>query len=293
LSTNKLDNLNAGSGRETFLTDAKGHVVAYGYVFADADSLLFQSASGQAANIISHLSKYLLSDDVDLCDVSKRWLQLALVGPRSLELLTRCSSNELPESPLREHLAHFPVEVEGISMAARIVSATRPIAIFMNCPTGSGDQVAQALQNAGARLCRVEAAEAVRIEANRPEFGRDITSENLPQEVGRDELTISFTKGCYLGQETVARIDSRGHVNKKLCGLRFREGRAPAEGTELIAAVRHVGSVTSSAYSPRVRSAVALGYVRSEQASPGTWLESSAGPAEVVSLPMRGDCTSQ
>jgi folate-binding protein YgfZ len=148
-----------------------------------------------------------------------------------------------------------------------------------------------ALVNAGAVPADMAAFEMARIEAGTPLYERDISEKNLPQEVNRDALAISFTKGCYLGQETVARIDALGHVNRVLVGLRCFGEQAPASGTELHAGEATegspvVGAITSAAYSPRLHGPLALGYVRRGHTQVGTQLTSLAGPAEIAALPL-------
>jgi len=125
-----------------------------------------------------------------------------------------------------------------------------------------------------------------RLEAGFPFFDRDITAENLPQEVGRDAQAISFQKGCYLGQETVARIDALGHVNRVLRGVKFDGPAVPPPATVLLAGGKEVGRVTSAAWSPRRRAPLAFAYLRQSAAKAGTRLESSTGPSEVVALPL-------
>jgi hypothetical protein len=127
---------------------------------------------------------------------------------------------------------------------------------------------------------------AVRIEAGLPLFGVDFNADNLPQEVGRDAVAISFTKGCYLGQETVARIDALGHVNRQLAGVRFSGEAAPAAETKLTHAGAEVGQVTSASYSPQLKAPLALAMLRRGHNSPGAQLDSPAGAAEVVALPL-------
>jgi folate-binding protein YgfZ len=131
-----------------------------------------------------------------------------------------------------------------------------------------------------------KAFEAARIEAGMPVYGIDFNEENLPQEVGRDDRAISFTKGCYLGQETVARIDALGHVNQRLVGVRFFGSDLPAGGMELTREGRIVGAVTSAAFSPKLDAPIALAMVRREANSPGTRLASAIGECEVVALPL-------
>jgi hypothetical protein len=127
---------------------------------------------------------------------------------------------------------------------------------------------------------------AARVEAGVPLWGVDFDEQNFPQEVGRDRQAISFTKGCYLGQETVARIDALGHVNQRLVGVRFLGGDLPDPGAELSHAAKKVGRVTSAALSPRLNAPLALAMVRREANAVGTRLDSPVGPCEVVPLPV-------
>jgi folate-binding protein YgfZ len=136
--------------------------------------------------------------------------------------------------------------------------------------------------------------EALRIEAGTPVFGRDLAETNLPQELDRDERTINFVKGCYLGQETVARIDAVGHVNQLLRGLQLPPGSSPPPpGAWLEHAGQRVGFVTSAAFSPGWNAAIALGLIRRSHATAGTVLivrsphdASGHEPATVCELPM-------
>ncbi len=126
-----------------------------------------------------------------------------------------------------------------------------------------------------------------RIEAGTPYYGRDLSDANLPQELAHDARAISFTKGCYIGQETVARLDALGHVNRTLCGVRLAGSEIPPVGTEFTGgAGKSVGQVTSAAFSPRLDAPLALAYVRRGENMPGSRLESSLGSAEVVALPV-------
>jgi folate-binding protein YgfZ len=132
----------------------------------------------------------------------------------------------------------------------------------------------------------------LRIEAGLPVFGRDIDKSNLPQEVGRTEWAVSFTKGCYLGQETVARIDALGHVNRHLVGLLIPSERSTLEaGARISKEEKVLGHITSSAYSVAWGHCIALGYVRRGHERPGTELvvdlQTRLVPALVCALPFR------
>jgi folate-binding protein YgfZ len=120
-----------------------------------------------------------------------------------------------------------------------------------------------------------------------PLFGQDVTEANLPQEVNRDRLAINFTKGCYIGQETVARVDALGHVNRLLVALRGVGDKAPDVGLELTdAAGKPIGALTSAAYSYRLGCPIALGYVRRQLANAGTAVQSAQGTFVVTATPI-------
>ena len=135
-------------------------------------------------------------------------------------------------------------------------------------------------------MCGGTTLEIARVEAGSPLFGVDIASTNLPQEVGRDERAISFKKGCYLGQETVARLDALGRVNWRLAGLKLTGPDVPPVGTEIEGDGKIVARVTSAVWSLRLGALLVLAYVRRGQERAGNTFETPFGPAEVVALPL-------
>jgi folate-binding protein YgfZ len=164
---------------------------------------------------------------------------------------------------------------------------TQPISFLVRAAREDLATVWSELLQAGARPCGEQALDAARIEAGHPIYGRDISDKNLPQEIGRDQHAISFVKGCYLGQETVARIDALGHVNKTLVGVRFHGEQIPQPGLALTSADgQTVGEVTSAAWSGRLRSPLALAYVRRGHNAHWTRLQTALGEAEVIALPL-------
>lgn len=282
LCTNEIRNLAVGAGCEAFLTNVQGKTLAHVLVFASPDTLVLDTVGGQSETVLKHLDHYLVSEQVTLADRSREWAELLLAGPRAEPVLARLCDVELPKEPL----AHAEVELAGRRAWPRRVAMTAGGGFLINAHREDVAAISDALVEAGAVKCGEEAFEAARIEQGFPLFGKDITAANLPQEVGRDGLAISFVKGCYLGQETVARIDALGHVNKLLVGLQFDGSAVPAPGAELHAGEKPVGQLTSAAYSPRLTAAVALGYVRTGSNAPGTQLSSALGDARVVALPM-------
>jgi tRNA-modifying protein YgfZ len=283
LCTNQVDRLTPGSGCEAFLSDPKGRVVAYFFVFRHADSLVLHSAAGQAAAILAHLDRYRIRDRVQFHDRSGQWREFLLAGERSEVVLSRLTTT----LPAQSHLAHVEVDVAGIRCSIRRLEFGLPAMLLISFDGDAAETTWTAVQKAGARPCGQLAMKAIRIEAGWPVYGVDISAENLPQEIGRDDRTICYRKGCYLGQETVARIESRGHVNRLLVGLKFQTPDVPAPNTELLLDERTAGRVTSGMFSPYLGSALALAYVSRGASQPGVQLASPMGPAEVVALPLR------
>ncbi len=184
-------------------------------------------------------------------------------------------------------VADKPTFVEAPDLSHQLgVLVDRAVRLIRESPTGRAgwsipwgrrddeDAVRQAVLSLLAGLhpqpVDAETFDALRIEAGTPEFGRDVNIDNLPQEIGRDARAINFVKGCYLGQETVARIDALGHVNKILRGLRIEGDSAPVSGSRLEADGKTVGTITSAAYSPGWRQPIALAIVRMTNAAAGT-----------------------
>lgn len=282
LSTNDIKALGAGSGCEAFLLNARGLVLAHVFVICRPQSLLIETVPGQEESLLAHLDRYLIREKVELHPRTAEWSELLVAGPRAAD----CLSATVEVSAPSERLASIESTWRGTPLTIARVEMTRPGGFLIVCPREAAAELAEALTNAGATRCLPVALETARIEAGFPYYGLDITEKTLPQEVARDPLAINFKKGCYIGQETVARIDALGHVNKSLTGMRFEVSQLPAAGTELSAAGQVVGQVTSAAYSPRLGWPLALAYVRRGSDRAGVQLGSPLGPAEVVALPV-------
>lgn len=278
LSTNEVKKLAVGNGCEAFLLDARGHVLGHVFLICRRDSILIETVAGQGAGLLNHLNRYRIREKVGLHDRTQEWGELLLAGVESQRVLTAVMSGEPPSLPL----ANTETEIAGQAVTVVLVALSEPGGYLLVFARESHSAVRQALESSGAMPCSEAALEAARIEAGFPYYGHDITDKNLPQEVGRNERAISFTKGCYIGQETVARIDALGHVNKSLVKLRFAGGQDIPPGTVLVQGEQTVGHVTSSAFSPRLGAVVALAYVRRGSNLPGSELTSVVGRAEVL-----------
>jgi folate-binding protein YgfZ len=278
--TNNIKALATGQGCEAFITSPQGKTLGHVLVLVDADCLLLETSPGQAAPLVAHFDRYVISEDVQFIDRTGEWRELVVAGGGAVSLVEGLASAALPAvfpSLIHAHIAARPVAICRVPLLG-----STSLAIIGAKPDMQA--VAALVANSAVR-CDAPALEAARIEAGFPLFGSDITADNLPQEIGRDAQAISFTKGCYLGQETVARIDALGHVNRKLVGLRFAGEAIPPPRSPLLAAEKEVGHVTSSAWSGAFNDPLALAYVRTAHARPGSQLASPVGPTTVVTLP--------
>lgn len=281
-TTCDVKKLPEGRCGEAFVTSPQGKTLGHVLVMAMAERLLLATTPGQGAKLIAHFDRYIIGEDVNLRDATPLTAMWLATGAQASEILTRAIVGTLPAEPLAQatvRLGDVPL------LVARVDWLTRPT-FLLAAPRETTTAVQEQLIAAGLSPCGWEAFDVVRLEAGWPLYGADITDDNLPQEIGRDAQAISFTKGCYLGQETIARIDAVGHVNRHLVGVRFAGSEVPAAGTALLANDREAGRVTSSAWSPKLAAPLALALVKRGQSKPGQELSSSAGAATVVTLPV-------
>jgi tRNA-modifying protein YgfZ len=292
LTTNDIKRLAVGRGCEAFVTSPQGKTIGYLIVLAAEEKVIARTDPGGDALVLPHFRKYGVFDDVSIDDRSSTTFELHLFGPHAIELARRAGCR-LPE----EEYAHVLTEFRGnLVRVVRESPATRPGFTVIGDKLAA-EPVKQSLLENGRDLGLIEVADAVfdvcRIEAGTPVFGKEITEKNLPQEFGRDDRAINFVKGCYLGQETVARIDALGHVNQLLKGFLFEPGLpCPLPGSPLEHEGKRVGEITSSAFSPLRNAAIGLGLVRTAHAAMGTRLNvmllEGTGPSEAIvcDLPM-------
>ncbi len=291
LVTCEVLGLSEGNGRYGFVTSAQGRILADVVVLAAADRLLLELPAGSEEPIGGHLRKYVVADRVEIEPGPAR-TTLLVAGPGAEAALAARVEGGLPAEPWD----HAEREIAGAK--ARVLRHPRvglPAFELDAAPDAAAEIVGALVGEAGdleageaatGRRVGAEALEAVRVEEGIPRFGREFGPENFPQETGLDDA-VSYTKGCYLGQEVVARIRYRGQVNRALRGLVFDDGEEPPlEGAAVAFEGREAGRVTSAVRSPRLGRPVALTMIHRRAAEPGTEVEIEGGRgARVVGLP--------
>lgn len=284
LTTNDIKRLAVGRGCEAFVTSPQGKTLAFVVAHALADAVLLRADSGGLDLALPHLRKYGIFDDVQIDEATGETREFHVLGPEAAAWLEGVGAT-LPES---NDLASIETTAAGVGVLVVRESPSGVPGFTLIAPSSAADAPLAALRGSGLPALDAEVFEALRIEAGTPAFGRDVLEKNLPQEMDRDARAISFVKGCYLGQETVARLDALGHVNKILRRLVSRPGDpVPPPGATLEADGKVVGTITSSAASPGRGAGVALGIVRVSHSAAGataTWKRSGDAEAFVLAV---------
>lgn len=305
--TNDVQRLRTGEGCYAALVNAKGKMHSDLNIYRLAEELLLDFEPGYTAAVVARLEKYIITEDVQLLDAAPHYGLLSVQGPRAGEAIAQLGLPwALPAKPLT-FTAHQDPTLGQLYLMRRTASGLQPPSGAL--PTAQGgdytspapgfdlfipiaslgavfDKLVAAAKSLGGRACGWHALETARIEAGIPRFGQDMDETNLPPEAGIESLAISYSKGCYIGQEVIARIRTYGQVAKTLRALRLPADLAPppAKGDKLFADGKEVGHVTSAIPGH------ALGYVRKEHNAPGAQLtlrtaagDCSATVAELVS----------
>jgi folate-binding protein YgfZ len=270
--TNDVLALEPGGGLYAAFLTAKGKMLGDLRVLDAGDELLLDCERVALQELFNMVRRYSLGFDVQL---HRRTLErglLSLVGPRAREIAGADDAGLGEE----EH-ANAAAEVEGIPV--RLVATDLGVDLYVD--SAQTEALKQALVARGALPVEEAAAEVLRVERGRPRYGVDLDDATIPQEAGLNDRAVSFTKGCYVGQETVARLFYKGKPNRHLRGLRLSE--PVASGTELTLDGRRVGVLGSVVVSP-LHGPIGLALVRRE-AEPGTVAQAGAATAEVVELP--------
>jgi len=279
--TNNIKDLAPYNGTVSLLLSPQGHIVAEIETYALPDNLLCISYQMVRERLVETLEKYIIMDDVTLTDETPRYGTLALEGPQAARIVHELTGADVTAFA---KLGSKDVSVGSIPCSV----ARRSTGEFVGAEFLTENQHLEPLWQilrdkamaAGGGATGYTALSALRLEQGIPWFGYDFGEKQIPHEAGLEHSHISYTKGCYTGQEIVERVRSRGQVNRRRVSLVFT-GSVPAAGELLAAEGKEAGYVTRAAFSPRFSCPIGMGYVRRESNSPGTGLQWNGGTATV------------
>ncbi len=278
--SNNIRDLLVGQGNYNFLLTPQGRILGDLYVYNRGEYFLAFADRSQLESLLKTLQRYIIMDQVELTDVSSQIASVGVQGPHSREVLAAAGFAAFPE----------PMQVMDINWHGAPVSLTRmaetnfeifQLWVAPDRPVELWD----ALISAGANPVGAEALEVFRVAAGMPRCGQDIRDRELPQETEQHQA-LSFTKGCYVGQEIVERIRSRGNVHRTFAGF-VVEGAVPRTGDKVEAEGKEAGEITSALAVPSENGerVLALGYIRREFAKPGTIVQVNGCRATISMLP--------
>ena len=271
--TNDVSSLVAGEGQYAAALTPKGKIVADLRIFALADALLIDTAAAAAAGWKEMVRKYINPRVAPYHDVTSELSDIGVFGRSSRSIVSRLTGIDDRELTALAPYGHITAPLGDSTITVARVPEMDLDGFEIFVPSESVGTLKNKLHAGGVSPGSPDTWEIARVESGRPQWGADMDDSTLPQEANFDELgAISYTKGCYIGQETVARVHFRGHVNRFLRKLRFVTRPAPPTGAELVdEAGKVIGDIRSVALSPRF-GGVALGMVRRE-ILPGTTLQ--------------------
>jgi folate-binding protein YgfZ len=287
LLTNDITALAAGKGCYAAYLTPQGRMIADLFVYELGDAMLVTVPREQTTVVLAKLDQFVFSEDVQLADVTDRWSTIAVVGPDAAKVVGEITGEAAAVlHQLSEH-GNRRVHFRGDSAIVTRVTDTGEPGYDLHVETAYGEALRRTLLDAGVAELDDATAETVRIEAGIPRFNRDMDDDTIPLEAGIESRAISFSKGCYVGQEVIVRVLHRGHgrVARKLVGLIFDDGRIPASGATVMRGDREIGHITSSAASPALARAIALAYVHRDFVEEGTRVSATDLPASVTKLP--------
>jgi len=284
--TNNIRDLSIDHGVYAFLLNPQGHILGDLYAYNRGESLVVDTDSSQVEKILATFDHYIIMDDVEVKNLSQELTALGIAGPKAREVL-RTADVQIPElQALQLHTVQCDCECGCVNCTIvrsdNVVSESYEIWLA----PAHVQALWNALVKAGATPVGSEALELQRIVSGIPLYGMDIRERDLPQETEQTRA-LNFNKGCYVGQEIVERIRSRGAVHRKFSGFVAEGAAGIAPGNKIMAGEKEVGEVTSAArvQFPAGEKSVALGYIRREIGTPGREVAIGAARANVVQLP--------
>src|SRR5437588_4653326 len=283
--TNNVKDLPLNRGVYNFLLNAQGRIQGDLYIYNRGDYLLIDTDASQSEKLREIFEKYIIMDDVEISDAREKLSAIGVQGPQSAELLKRAGIDigTLQELEVRDMAAN---EI-GISLVRGPASRGAHYEIWL-APQDAG-AIWKLLTGSGAKPVGFESLEMARIACGVPRYGQDIRERDLPQE-SEQQQALNFEKGCYVGQEIVERIHSRGNIHRKFTGFEFA-GAPPAPGAKIQTSGKEIGEITSVASLPGMNGrphVVGLGYIRREAATSGSQVTAGETEVKIAELPFKG-----
>ena len=281
--SNDVKNLGEGHGILALLLDPKGHILAELEIYALKNRLLTLSHASLRQRTVETLDKYIIMDDVTLDDETDKLGSFAIEGPFAAKMLDKAYGidlEEFAELGIRGvHIDSIPCEIIRRShfgyVGAQIVAPRKPLLQLW-------ENLLALVRLRGGVAIGMKTLESLRLEAGIPFYPADFNDTVIPHEAGVEGTHISFTKGCYTGQEIVERVRSRGQVNRVRVKLKFSTSEPPPFAARLHVEGKEVGIITSSAFSPQAKTAIGMGYSRREHNTAGAILDFDGGTATIV-----------
>jgi folate-binding protein YgfZ len=270
--TNDVEKLSPGSGCYAAHLSPQGKIVAHMRIFKDDDALWLSLERDAIPKLIAAFDRLLIMEDVQVADVSADYTIIGLFGPQGPSVL----SSWLGE-PANVHALHS----HRIVADGRVIASQLGYEIWV--PRDKSDAVLKFFTGQAVPIVERDTWEVLRTEAGIPVFGVDIDETTTMPELG--EAGISYDKGCYIGQEVVAKVKYIGHVNRRFIGLVLGGNELPAVRSPILKGGREVGYITTAVISPRLNRPIALGFVSRAAYAAGSEVETGAGTAKIVDLP--------
>ena len=276
MTSNDFHNLQIGHGLEAVFIEQRARILDLATCYRGPDATALILSPDSRTSIPAWLDRFIFAEALELADRTDETAMFELIGPHAAQLVTHTLNADL--SKLQDHQLLDPQIADGLWLARTAGPGLRAFG-----PPPAVEHLWQRLAAAGARPIEAATWEILRVEQGLPLLGRELTQDYNPWEAGLGRA-IHLDKGCYIGQEVIARLDTYDKVKQHLVGLRLSATELPATGQPLRDSAREVGRITSAVHSPSL-GPVALAYVRRSACAEGTVLDAGGAQATVVPLP--------
>ena len=279
LITNDMKSLGLNSWMPAAFANVQGRLLAAVRIVHREDGFLIDTEESTGETVMNLIERFTLAGDFRVTDLTSETASLSVQGAKAGEAIQRVFGKEAGELERQKALE---TNFEGAPVTLIRATHTAEDGFDLSLSHDKSIAIHDALTNTGARSISEETFETLRTEAGIPRYGIDMDETNVVTETNLDDA-VSFTKGCYIGQEIIVRIKHRGHVAKKFTGIVLQDTNpVPRDAKVTLADGKEIGRVTSSTFSPRLNRAIALGYVKYDYLATGTAVKVSSADSETT-----------